>query len=147
MASSIADRVRSAFENRSPVGYDAPESTRKGLAMPIDLNQLRAFIRVAQTGSFTGAARNLGMTKSTLSRQVVALEEELGASLLVRTTRQLRLTTRGRALLRECAALIDGLAEAERDWRHHAEQPSGTIRVTSESRCFCGWSPTAAWPI
>ena len=54
------------------------------------------FVRVVQAGSFSAAARQLSVPKSTLSRKVAELEERLGARLLQRTTRKLRLTDAGR---------------------------------------------------
>src|SRR5258708_20808118 len=57
-----------------------------------DLNDLRLFAEVVERGSFTAAARGLGLQTSKLSRRVRALEEELGGRLLNRTTRSLSLT-------------------------------------------------------
>jgi DNA-binding transcriptional LysR family regulator len=66
-----------------------------------DLNDIALFVRVAQFGSFSRAAHALGMPVSTVSRNVTALEERLGVTLLQRTTRKLSLTAQGRAY---CAA-------------------------------------------
>ena len=62
----------------------------------MDLNEIVVFARVVQTGSFTQAAKQLGMPKSTVSRKVSELEERLGSRLLQRTTRKLCLTDVGR---------------------------------------------------
>ena len=61
----------------------------------IDLNRIATFVRVVEAGSFTGAAARLGVPKSSVSRGVAHLEEELGARLLQRTTRKLMLTDAG----------------------------------------------------
>ena len=63
--------------------------------MHIEPNDLLLFARVAETGSFTRAAEQAGMPKSTLSRRISALETQLGEKLLQRTTRQLVLTKLG----------------------------------------------------
>lgn len=66
----------------------------------MDLNQLRGFLTVAKTGSFTQAARQLFVTQPALSIQIKGLEEELGEPLFERQGKQLHLTAAGR-LLRE----------------------------------------------
>src|SRR5438552_2079909 len=62
----------------------------------IDLNRVRLFVRVAEAGSFTGAARLSGLPTSSVSRAVAALERDLGVRLIQRTTRRLQLTEAGR---------------------------------------------------
>jgi DNA-binding transcriptional LysR family regulator len=76
-----------------------------------DLNNLYFFAKVVDCGSYTAAAKVLGMQTSKLSRRIGALERELGVRPLNRTTRKLSLTEAGRTLHRHCVALI---AEAER---------------------------------
>src|SRR5215813_909475 len=63
--------------------------------LPVDLNEMLVFARVVQAGSFTTAAAELGMPKSTVSRKVSELEERLNARLLQRTTRSASLTDIG----------------------------------------------------
>jgi DNA-binding transcriptional LysR family regulator len=63
----------------------------------VDLNDIAIFAKVAQLESFSRAARALGMPVSTVSRRVTVLEEQLGATLLQRTTRRLNLTPQGLA--------------------------------------------------
>lgn len=67
----------------------------------VDLNALSVFARVAESLSFTEAARGLGMPVSTVSRKVAELEDDLGVRLLERSTRQLRLTEIGAEVLGE----------------------------------------------
>lgn len=65
-----------------------------------DLNQIQAFVRVIQQGSFSKAAQLMGVPKSTISHRVQELEKNLGVSLLRRTTRQLTLTPAGEEYFR-----------------------------------------------
>ena len=76
----------------------------------MDLQDLRVFARVADLGSFSGAADQLGLAKGRVSAAVQRLELQLGARLLHRTTRQVRLTPDGEAFLERCKEL---LADAE----------------------------------
>ena len=72
------------------------------------------FARVVQAGSFTTAAAQLGMPKSTVSRKVTELEERLGARLLQRTTRKLSLTDAGRIYYEYSARIAGEVEDAER---------------------------------
>src|SRR5690349_24197413 len=72
----------------------------------MDLDALRIFVRVAELGSFTRAAEQMGMPKSRASLRVRALEEDLGTHLLQRTTRAVRLTPDGEQLLSRAARLV-----------------------------------------
>jgi DNA-binding transcriptional LysR family regulator len=98
--------------------------------MAADLNQLVVFARVVQAGSFTGAARALGLPKSTVSRKVAELEARLGARLLQRTTRTLGLTDVGRTYHAYAARILAELEEAERAVGQLQEAPRGLLRVS-----------------
>lgn len=91
---------------------------------------LALFIRVAETGSFSRAARELGYTQPTVSRLVAALEARLGVRLLVRTTRKVVTTDAGDALLERARAALSELEDAENAARG-AESLSGTLRVAT----------------
>jgi molybdenum-dependent DNA-binding transcriptional regulator ModE len=78
----------------------------------LDLNDLRAFEKVAATKSFAAAARALGLPRSSVSRSVARLEGELDARLFQRTTREVALTSAGEALLQRCSGLLGALEEA-----------------------------------
>ncbi|MCO4760914.1 MAG: LysR family transcriptional regulator [Myxococcales bacterium] len=97
----------------------------------MDLNEILIFTRVVETGSFTAAAKKLGMPKSTVSRKVSALEERLGVRLLHRTTRQLRLTDVGETFHASCADIIGALVTAERAVTETQASPKGRLRVTA----------------
>jgi DNA-binding transcriptional LysR family regulator len=96
----------------------------------MDLNDLLVFTRVVQSGSFTAAARLLGMTKSSVSRRVTELEDRIGARLLQRTTRKLSLTDVGRAYYASCARIIAEVEEAELAVSQMQAAPRGTLRVS-----------------
>ncbi len=95
------------------------------------LELLPVFVEVVRQGSFTAAATQLGLPKSTVSRRVARLERELGATLLVRTTRQLRLTEAGADLFEDAAPALDRLDEAARSLRERQRVPRGTLRITA----------------
>lgn len=97
----------------------------------MDLNEIVVFAKVVEAGSFVGAARELGMPKSTVSRKVSELEARLGARLLQRTTRQLSLTDAGRAYYGHAARVLLELGEAELAVTRMQEVPRGVLRVTT----------------
>jgi DNA-binding transcriptional LysR family regulator len=78
----------------------------------MDLNRAAVFVRVVDEGGFTAAARVLRLPKSSVSRSVALLEEELGARLLQRSTRKVRLTEAGTAFYERAARGIAGVEEA-----------------------------------
>ncbi len=96
----------------------------------MDLNEILIFTRVVQSGSFTAAARGLGMPKSTVSRKLSELEARIGARLLQRTTRKLSLTEVGRAYYERCARIIADAEEAELAVTRMQAAPRGRLRVT-----------------
>jgi DNA-binding transcriptional LysR family regulator len=97
----------------------------------MDLNEMLVFARVVQTGSFTTAATDLGMPKSTVSRKISELEERLKARLLQRTTRKLSLTDVGRTYYEYCARIVGEVEDAERAVSSLQEAPRGLLRVTA----------------
>src|SRR6478752_5335218 len=78
----------------------------------IDLNKLSLFVAVAQAESFSEAAKKLGVPKSSVSRGVAGLEEELGVRLLHRTTRHVAASTAGAALYERVKPLLTALRAA-----------------------------------
>jgi DNA-binding transcriptional LysR family regulator len=89
------------------------------------------FARVVDAGTFTSAARTLGVSKSAVSKQVARLESLLGTQLLRRTTRSVGLTEAGREYHDRVAAAIGLLKEAQGALASLNEQPRGLLRVTS----------------
>jgi DNA-binding transcriptional LysR family regulator len=97
----------------------------------VDLNDIATFVRVAEGGGFTAAAKALGVPKSTVSRSLARLERTLGVRLLHRTTRALALTDAGRAYFERVHDALNGVAEASADVVDLGKDPRGTIRVTA----------------
>src|SRR5258706_6323930 len=97
----------------------------------MDLNEMLVFARVVRAGSFTTAAKELGMPKSTVSRKVSELEARLSARLLQRTTRKLSLTDAGRTYFDYCARIVGEIEDAERAVNSLQETPRGLLRVTA----------------
>ncbi|MEP7053585.1 MAG: LysR family transcriptional regulator [Pseudomonadota bacterium] len=97
----------------------------------MDLNHVAVFARVVELESFTAAANQLGLPKSSVSRTVTRLEEELGVRLLQRTTRQLHLTEAGHAYYERARLALGGLEEAAAAVSNLGAEPRGTVRVTA----------------
>ena len=95
-----------------------------------DLNDIAVFVKVAQLESFTRAARALAMPVSTVSRRVTSLEDQLGVTLLQRTTRKLSLTAQGRAYFGQCSEPLAQLSEAEGALTRTQKMPEGLMRVS-----------------
>jgi DNA-binding transcriptional LysR family regulator len=97
--------------------------------MKLDL--LTVYEAVARTSSFSAAAKELGLPKSSVSRAVARLEADLGVQLLFRTTRQVSPTAAGLALHERAAPLLRQLAAAVGTLPEREEEPSGELRVTA----------------
>ena len=95
-----------------------------------DLTDLRAFARIADLSSVSGAARTLKMPKSSVSRALVRLEEAIGAVLVERSTRHLRLTDAGLLLQRHARRILDDVDEAENAVGALVGTPQGDLRVS-----------------
>lgn len=91
---------------------------------------LEAFVAVVEQGSFTAAAKVLGVSKSYVSKQVSALEDRLGARLMNRTTRSLSLTSAGKAFHERCAAILIEIEEAEQAVTQLQSEPRGVLRTS-----------------
>lgn len=99
--------------------------------MKSDLNDVAVFNEVVSAGSFSAAARHLGVPPSAVSRRVARLEERLGARLLHRTTRKLSLTEAGRIYHEQTAGISVAVAEAEQALAQMSSEPRGLVRVTT----------------
>jgi len=95
------------------------------------LPEMVAFLRVAELGSFSAAARHLGTTPSAVSRQVARLERELGVRLLQRTTRQLRLTEAGSAAVVHCSELASAAQDVMQVAQRQAGAPHGRLCISA----------------
>jgi DNA-binding transcriptional LysR family regulator len=94
------------------------------------LELLAAFVAVAERGSFTVAADELGRDASVISRRVTELEKHLGVRLLARTTRRVTLTEVGAAYFHRVQTLLDELAVASRAASDVAASPQGLIKIS-----------------
>jgi DNA-binding transcriptional LysR family regulator len=94
-----------------------------------DLRRLRAFHAVAQTGSFSEAALELGYAQSVVSHHVAALEREFGLTLVNRGTRPVSITDAGARLLRHAEAVLGHVTAAEDELRAIAGLQGGTLRL------------------
>ena len=94
------------------------------------LEAVEIFVKVVATGSFSEAARVLGVSKSLVSRQVKALEDRLGARLINRTTRKIALTEAGEAFAARCAEALAGLEAAEAAVGQLQGEVRGTLRLS-----------------
>lgn len=99
--------------------------------MATDLNEVATFIRVIDAGSMHGAARALGVPRSTVSRRVARLEELLGVRLLERTTRRMSLTEEGQRFYEKVAPALEVIEGASSEARDSGSEPSGTLRITA----------------
>src|SRR5688572_843168 len=94
-----------------------------------DFQAMRAFSRVAELGSFTRAADELGLSRAMVSTHVRRLERRFGLRLLNRTTRKVAVTPAGADYLGHCRRVFAELAAAEETLRRGKEQPTGRLRV------------------
>jgi DNA-binding transcriptional LysR family regulator len=98
------------------------------------LEQMTVFARVAEMESFTGAARSLGLPKTTVSLAVQQLEERIGARLLHRTTRRVHLTQDGALFYERCKDLLADAEDVETLFQRQPEALTGRIRVDMPTR-------------
>jgi DNA-binding transcriptional LysR family regulator len=97
----------------------------------IDLATMHTFAAVAATGNLTAAARDLGLTPAAVSKHLSRLEAQLGARLLIRTTRGNRLTEEGARYAEHCRAILAAVEEAAEEARAGQSEPRGTLRVAA----------------
>ncbi|WP_110656781.1 LysR family transcriptional regulator [Salinicola halimionae] len=95
------------------------------------IDDLAFFQRIAQAGSLTGAARELGLSLSAVSKRLQQLESRLGVSLAARTTRRLALTAEGERYLRRGSMILDDLGELESSLHDQGAMLSGRLRINA----------------
>ncbi|WP_129141403.1 LysR family transcriptional regulator [Modicisalibacter coralii] len=95
------------------------------------LNDLAFFQRLAQCGSLTATARELGLSLSAVSKRLMQLEARLGVPLAQRTTRRLTLTAEGELYRRRGAAILDELRDLEGDLCDRQRDLTGRLRVNA----------------
>jgi DNA-binding transcriptional LysR family regulator len=97
----------------------------------VNASRLTYFVAVVETGSFTAAARRLGVTKAVVSHQIARLESELKATLLIRTTRKVRTTPSGEMFYRRCAEILRLTQQAVAELSEGEAVPRGTLTLTA----------------
>lgn len=97
----------------------------------MDLNEAAVFVKVVEAGSFSAAARLLGLPTSTVSTRVARLERRLGVTLLQRTTRRLHLTDAGELYYRHASTGLGHMLDAEAAVTESTGEPKGLLRVTA----------------
>lgn len=94
------------------------------------VSDMQAFVRIVELGSFSSAAQDLQIPKSTLSRRIRKLEDRLGVQLLARTTRSLTLTDIGSAYFERSRQIVREVEETEELIQQAHAVPRGTLRIT-----------------
>lgn len=95
------------------------------------LDGIEIFVKVVQAGSFSAAARLLGMPVTTVSGKVAGVEKRLGMTLIHRTTRKLNLTQEGQAYFQHCVRALEEMSEAEKELSTKKTEPEGLLRITA----------------
>ena len=98
-----------------------------------DLRRMVIFYHVVNTHSFSGAARQLGIARSAISRHISLLEKNIGVRLLNRTTRRLSLTEAGETYYQSCARIVAEAETAANRVNELQDEPVGTLKVTAPS--------------
>jgi DNA-binding transcriptional LysR family regulator len=108
-----------------------PDAAGRRLASVVtpDLRQMRYFATVAKRGSFTRAAEELHVAQQAVSQQVRALEQQLGVTLLERSSRRVTLTPEGDVFLADCRRVLAGADRAARRVQAAARGEAGTVRL------------------
>ncbi len=95
------------------------------------LQAMQVFVQVVQQGSLSSAARKLGLSPASVSRQIVALEDTMGARLLNRTSRKLTLTEAGETYFRHAEQILHNVDEAQQSVAQLQRSPRGILRIHS----------------
>src|SRR3954469_16766789 len=96
----------------------------------IDLDAIAVFVKVVQAGSFTQAARLLGMPNTTVSAKVARLEKRLGVTLIQRTTRKLYVTPAGQDYFARCMRGLAEIETAETEVSLTTAEARGVLKIT-----------------
>src|SRR5262247_3868041 len=95
------------------------------------LDAIAVFVKVVEAGSFSTAARRLGLPKTTVSAKVAGLERRIGVRLIQRTTRKLRMTEAGEKYFHHCAIATREVELGEAALQSAKERPTGVLRITA----------------
>jgi DNA-binding transcriptional LysR family regulator len=95
-----------------------------------NLARIATFVQTAESLSFVGAARQLGVSASAVGKSIARLEKSLGARLFQRSTRTIRLTDEGRLFYEQCRKVLDDLRDAEAMVSESTQTPRGRLKVS-----------------
>lgn len=101
--------------------------------MDLDLNAARCFVKVVELGSFTQAAHLLGLTQPGISKAINRLESQVGAKLIHRSTRNIRVTEDGQLFMTRIQPLIYGFEEAHSELKSSQTTPAGCLKMSAPS--------------
>jgi len=97
------------------------------------MSSMAVFRRVVEAKNFSAVARETNMSQSTVSKHIAALEERLGAKLLNRSTRSLKLTEAGKEYYHHCVRILNDFQEAEASIGKGKIKPTGTLRISTSA--------------
>ncbi|HAS2528743.1 TPA: LysR family transcriptional regulator, partial [Vibrio cholerae] len=97
----------------------------------LNLADIRAFVLIAKLGNFTKAAEELGVSRSHVSRQLSQLENSMGVTLVIRTTRSLSLTDAGELFYRQCEQALSSIEQAVLAAVDDVQEARGELRINS----------------
>lgn len=101
------------------------------MSIPLEsAGALNVFVKVAESGGFTAAGRQLGLSSSAVGKAVARLEARLGVRLFHRSTRAITLTPEGRLFLGRCRRILGELEAAELELSHRRDRPAGVLKVS-----------------
>ncbi|WP_151867752.1 LysR family transcriptional regulator [Acinetobacter soli] len=95
------------------------------------IGDISAFVASVRYGSYTHAAKHLGLSRSAIGKSIVRLEEQMKVRLLNRTTRSLSLTDEGQILFDYCQQILEGLEEVDHVMASRRLEPIGTLKITA----------------
>jgi len=94
---------------------------------------VKIFVRIVQLGTFTAVAKDLGLTQSSVSKKMTALEASLGVKLLTRSSRQVLLTESGTRFYEHSLVILNEWEEAKTQAREYTQKPKGNLRINIPS--------------
>lgn len=113
----------------SQLGHTTSTQLTNGDAVMDELRAITTFIRAAQSGSISEAARALGLTPQAASKHILNLEQSAGVRLFNRTTHKISLTEEGLAFFERCKPAVESIEQGLMELRDVAEDPVGTVRL------------------
>lgn len=113
--------------------------------LALEIRQMRYFMEVAKREHVTDAANALHVAQSSVSRQLLQLESELGVDLFIREGRRVKLTPNGRLFLARVEQIMNMIGEAKREVKEHLEPEKGTVRIAFPISLAAHVMPTAIY--